>query len=62
LSATEDVLPPLFSNFALEYVLRKVQRIRTGCNWIGSSPYVYVDGANLSGKHVRGKRKNTEAL
>jgi len=56
-------LSPLFSNFALEYAIRRVQVDRDGLILNGKHQFlVYVDDVNMLGESLRSVNKNSEAL
>jgi len=57
-----DVLSPLLFNFALEYVIRKVQVNQDGLNLNGThQPLVYADDVNILGGRDNIVEKNTGA-
>jgi hypothetical protein len=58
-----DALSPLLLNFALEYVIRRVQANQDGLKLNGTHQLlVYADDVNILGGSVHAIRKNTEAL
>jgi hypothetical protein len=58
-----DALLPLLFNFALEYVIRKVQKNQVGLVMNGTHQLlVYADDINLLGDSVSTIKENTETL
>jgi hypothetical protein len=56
-----DALSPLFCNFALEYVIRKVQEIQAGLKLNGTHQLLaYADDVNLLGDNIDTINKNTQ--
>jgi hypothetical protein len=57
-----DALLPLLFNFALDYVIRKVQKNQVGLKLNGTYQLlVYADDANLLGDDIDTIMKNTDA-
>jgi len=58
-----DALSPLLFNFALEYVIRRVQVIQDGLKLNGThQPLVYADDFNILGGSVYTIKENAETL
>jgi hypothetical protein len=58
-----DTLLPLLFNFALEYVIRRVQVIQDGLKLNGTHQlFLFADDINVFGGRVHTVEKNTEAL
>jgi hypothetical protein len=58
-----DVLSPMLFNFALEYVIRKVQETRLGMKLIGAHELLgYADDINVLGDNLDIVEKRTETL
>jgi hypothetical protein len=58
-----DALSPLLFNFALEYVIRKVQEIQVGLKLKGTHQLLaYSDDVNLLGDDIGTIKENTETL
>ena len=57
-----DALLPLIFNFAVEYVIRKVEVNQDGLKLNGMHQrLVYADDVNIWGRTIHTKRKNTDA-
>jgi hypothetical protein len=55
-----DALPPLFSNFVLEYAIREVEENQVGLNLNGTHHLLaYTDHVNLLGVDTDTIKKNT---
>jgi hypothetical protein len=58
-----DALSPLFFNFALVYIIRRVQVYQDGLKLNGTHQLLaYADDGNILGGNVHTVKKNTEAL
>jgi len=58
-----DVLSPLLFNFALEYVIKRVQVIQDGLLLNGTHQLLaYADAINILGGNVHTVKENAEAL
>jgi hypothetical protein len=58
-----DALSPLLSNFALEYIIRKVQENQVGLKLIGTHQRLcYADDVNLLDDNIDTIKKNTGTL
>ena len=58
-----DALSSLFFNFALEYVIRRVQVNQDGLKLNGTYQFlIYADDVNILGGSVPTVKENTEAL
>jgi hypothetical protein len=58
-----DALSPLLFNFALEYVIRKVQENQVGLKLNGTHHLLpYADDVNLLGDDIDTINKNTQTL
>jgi hypothetical protein len=58
-----DALSPLIFNFALDYIIRRVQANQEGLKLNGTHQLlVYADDVNILGGSVHATKKNTEAL
>jgi retron-type reverse transcriptase len=58
-----DALSPLLFNFALEYVIRKVQETQVGLKLNGTHHLLaYADDVNLLGDNINAINKNKKSL
>ena len=58
-----DALTPLFSNFALEYAIRRVQVKQDGLKLNGTHQFLaYADDVNILGGSIHTVKENAEAL
>ena len=58
-----DALSPMFFNFALEYVIRRVQVNRDGLKLNGTHQLLtYADHVNILGGSIHTLKENAEAL